>query len=175
MPRTPIKESERRRGRFEEQYGEGATELDALEALHPGTLQQILENEIERYFDASLNQRVQEVADQVGREIDRANSDAHAGHTAKIRALQDKWKAIEDEHKRQVREWQQQAKPIWRAISKTLLATDLDRIEWPEPNEPDEDDDPLFDSTREYVEQIDRYKQHQGKPIARRSRGGGAL
>src|SRR5262245_2078451 len=66
LPRTPIKESERRRGRFEEQYGESATELDALEALHPGTLQQILENEIERYFDASLNQRLQEVADDVG-------------------------------------------------------------------------------------------------------------
>ena len=33
----------------------------------------------------------------------------------------------------------------------------------------DEDDDPLFDSTREYVEQVDRYKEHQGKPIARRN------
>jgi hypothetical protein len=35
----------------------------------------------------------------------------------------------------------------------------------PEPDDGDEDDDPLFDSTREYVEQIDRYKEHQGKPI----------
>ena len=28
----------------------------------------------------------------------------------------------------------------------------------------DEDEDPLFDSARDYVEQIDRYKQHQAKP-----------
>jgi hypothetical protein len=34
----------------------------------------------------------------------------------------------------------------------------------------DEDDDPLFDSTRDYVEQIDRYKDYQGKPTARRAR-----
>ena len=34
----------------------------------------------------------------------------------------------------------------------------------------DEDDDPLFNSTREYVEQVDRYKEHQGRPIARRAR-----
>ena len=38
LPRTPIKSSERRRGRFEDRFGEGAVELDALEALHPGAL-----------------------------------------------------------------------------------------------------------------------------------------
>jgi hypothetical protein len=36
LPRSPIKESERRAARFEERFGEGTTELDALEALHPG-------------------------------------------------------------------------------------------------------------------------------------------
>ena len=35
LPRTPIKESERRKDRFEQTFGVGATELDALEALHP--------------------------------------------------------------------------------------------------------------------------------------------
>jgi hypothetical protein len=45
----------------------------------------------------------------------------------------------------------------------------LDEIEWPEPDEGDEDLDPLFDSTRDYVEQIDHYKEHQGKPTERRA------
>jgi hypothetical protein len=36
--------------------------------------------------------------------------------------------------------------------------------EWPEPRDGDEDPDPLFDSIRDYVDQIDRYKEHQGKP-----------
>ena len=36
LPRTPIKESDRRKRGFEDRNGEGAVELDALEALHPG-------------------------------------------------------------------------------------------------------------------------------------------
>jgi hypothetical protein len=32
----------------------------------------------------------------------------------------------------------------------------------------DEDADPLYDSKRTYVEQIDRYKQHQGKLTTRK-------
>jgi hypothetical protein len=34
LPRTPLKEGEVRKAQFEKRYGEGATELDALEALH---------------------------------------------------------------------------------------------------------------------------------------------
>src|SRR6266851_3621875 len=49
LPRTPIKPSERRVANFEAQHGEGGTELDALEALHPGVLRQILVEHIERY------------------------------------------------------------------------------------------------------------------------------
>ena len=45
-------------------------------------------------------------------------------------------------------------------------------IAWASPAAPDEDDDPLFDSAREYVDQIDRYKAHAGKPTARRANGG---
>ena len=36
LPRTPLKETERRKASFEKNFGVGATELDALEALHPG-------------------------------------------------------------------------------------------------------------------------------------------
>jgi hypothetical protein len=46
---------------------------------------------------------------------------------------------------------------------------DLDEVDWPIPDEGDEDLDPLFDSTRDYVEQMDRYKEHQDKPTERRA------
>ena len=36
---------------------------------------------------------------------------------------------------------------------------------WPQPCEADEDPDPLYNSRRSYLEQIDRYKRHLGKPI----------
>ena len=51
LPRTPIKETERRKSRFEQRFGVGATELDALEALHPGEMRQIVDTEISRYID----------------------------------------------------------------------------------------------------------------------------
>jgi hypothetical protein len=43
--------------------------------------------------------------------------------------------------------------------------------EWPEPRAGDEDDNPLFDSNRSYVEQMDRYKKHQSKPTQRQAYG----
>jgi hypothetical protein len=53
-------------------------------------------------------------------------------------------------------------------------APDVGAIDWPEPDEGDEDVDPLFDSTRDYVEQIDRFKAHQGKRTNRKNRKTGA-
>src|SRR5258708_33225738 len=35
LPRTPIKDTERRRVGFEDRYGEGAAELEPLETLYP--------------------------------------------------------------------------------------------------------------------------------------------
>jgi hypothetical protein len=46
-------------------------------------------------------------------------------------------------------------------------APDADDFEWPEPTEGW--GDPLLDSTREYVEQVGRYKEHQGKQTARKA------
>src|SRR5207244_12427132 len=58
LPRTPIKETERRRTGFESRHGEGAVELDALEALYPGELTSVLSQYIEEYYAASLDAQV---------------------------------------------------------------------------------------------------------------------
>jgi hypothetical protein len=50
LPRVPIKESEARAGKFENQYGSGAVELDALEALQPGVLRRLLETQLDQHF-----------------------------------------------------------------------------------------------------------------------------
>ena len=65
LPRTPIKESERRKDKFEQIFGVGATELDALEALHPGEMARLLEAEIDNLLDRDLHHRVErEMSDQ---------------------------------------------------------------------------------------------------------------
>jgi hypothetical protein len=65
LPRTPIKELDRRAARFEARFGEGATEPDALEALHPGEIRRILVREIERYYDGDLKERIEETASEL--------------------------------------------------------------------------------------------------------------
>ena len=60
LPRTPIKASDKRKQAFEARHGEGATELDALEALHPGELARILEEAMTPYHDAEADEAVQD-------------------------------------------------------------------------------------------------------------------
>src|SRR5205085_2565752 len=59
LPRTPIKDTERWRVGFEDRYGEGAVELDALEALYPGELQAVLQQCLAYYYDTTLHERTQ--------------------------------------------------------------------------------------------------------------------
>src|SRR6266436_9708224 len=65
LPRIPIKDTVRGKARFEERFGEGQTELDALEALRPGELRRILIGHIERYYDHTVDTRVREAATRI--------------------------------------------------------------------------------------------------------------
>lgn len=72
LPRIPIKESDNRRGKFEARYGEGAVELDALEALYPGELARMVNDALEPYWDKRLKSHMTrqraEVQDNISRE-----------------------------------------------------------------------------------------------------------
>jgi hypothetical protein len=188
LPRTPLKDSEPRKQGWEQRHGEGATELDALEALHPGELRRILVEEIERYYDDTLQDRIDEVEAEVDEQLDQINDEVHARHVAKIRSLRDKHarlvkqvgkeiKAVQRKFQKQFQALSKDIKLYWDAIADSLDGRfDFDSINWPEPEEADQDPDPLFDSTRSYVAQVDRFKRHQGKPTKRkagRDRNGG--
>ena len=60
LPRAPIKEGDHTKRDFEDRHGEGATELDALEALYPGELERILREAAEPYVDFTLLQRLRD-------------------------------------------------------------------------------------------------------------------
>jgi hypothetical protein len=51
LPRKPIKEGDRRKGVWEDRFGEGAVEVDALEARHPGRLGQLVRARVESLQD----------------------------------------------------------------------------------------------------------------------------
>jgi len=88
LPRTPIKETERRAAKFEKLFGEGATELDALEALHPGELAKIVTREIKRYHDRTLQERVDDCVAELEGEIEDFNNSVHERHQDDIDAIE---------------------------------------------------------------------------------------
>jgi hypothetical protein len=167
LPRTPIKETERRASRFEERFGEGATELDALEALHPGLLREIVLGEVRRYWNPDHDDEVSGSCEEVAARCAEVTRNARDDHRREIEALTADWQHIVAE----IRGWSDRAKPVWQAITESLEENEpyVDGIEAP-PFDADEDPDPLFDSRRSYIEQIDRFKRHQGKPTARKAR-----
>jgi hypothetical protein len=93
LPRTPLKDTERRAAVFEDRYGEGATELDALEALHPGELHGIIEGEVGRYFDSDLADAVNDTATEIEESITEITGEVHAKHRAKNRVEENRFGA----------------------------------------------------------------------------------
>jgi hypothetical protein len=76
----------------------------------------------------------------------------------------------------ELRSWQRRAAPVWNEIVADLEneEPDLSEHPWPEGRDGDEHPDPLFDSCRDYVEQIAVYKRFQGKSTEDGRRAPGA-
>jgi hypothetical protein len=98
LPRTPLKETAETEA-WKERYGKGATELDALEALHPGRLRQILVEEIERYYDTDLDDQISETAAAIAADLRVTNMDAAASVEADLRELDRDYAALEERTK----------------------------------------------------------------------------
>jgi hypothetical protein len=243
LPRTPIKETEHRAGGFEARFGQGATELDAMEALHPGELRRVLVAEIERFHNRDFADAWRAAREDAQNTIDEIKAEVferHAGEAAALEQRREELQALADEQlaelRRQTEERladlrllaDEQTAEIRRQADERLaglqqladeqfadlrrqaderladlrqlaaeqmadltrrgeeLAVDVDAhnagieqdleaeapeaddFEWPAL--PEGWNDPLLDTSREYVEQIDRYKDHQGKPVGRKPR-----
>jgi ElaB/YqjD/DUF883 family membrane-anchored ribosome-binding protein len=154
--------------------------LDALEAIRAGEIRRILTREIERYHDADLDDRIQEVADEVNEELDDINNAARSEiemlgqeYAELAERINAELRPIAKRYQAKLQAIAAQYNAIHESVAQRLNeeAPDPDGYEWPEAADGDEDDDPLFDSRRDYVGQIDKYKAFQGKPTGRRPRG----
>jgi gas vesicle protein len=170
LPRVPIKESDKRSDRWSARHGDGATELDALEALHPGMMREIIEAEIERYYDHDIDEAVEDAASGVREMVEQVNDEVREEFAEQLETLESEWSDIAE----QIDDWKRRAESTYRSMDAELRdrAPSIHVVDWPEPDMGDEDVDPLYDSGRDYVEQMDRYKLHQGKPTEGLSRGG---
>jgi hypothetical protein len=164
LPRTPIKEGERRAGTFEGRFGAGAVELDALEALHPGELQAIVQSEFDRYFDSGLSRRVLRSQERLRGLLGEIEARVTEPYQDRIQALRIAYDQIAAEFTDRVDDMRREIDDIWLAIREGLrsAAPPLDGSV-PDAMVATETDDALFDSQRGYLDQIDAYKAFQGK------------
>lgn len=171
LPRTPIKATERRAAAFEDRFGAGATELDALEALHPGALRKIVLAFVNRYRDRTFNGRWQAVKNEHDGRLQEIADEVIAQHEERLHWLQTRLDALRESIEREAGELQDEISGLYLLMQEQMRERAAGfEINMPEPEPADEIADPLFDSTRSYVDQVDRYKAHQGKPIARKKR-----
>jgi hypothetical protein len=174
LPRTPLKEGERRATKFEARFGHGATELDALEALYPGELRRILVAEIERFINPEFGvewseyvEEVQERLDVITEEVtDRLiegdeEDDDDSG--AVYGLLQEKFEAL--------RELEDEVGVAWTAWNErvtealTEATEDFEPGDAPVPPDADEWVEPLFESSRDYMHQMEAYRAWKGQEL----------
>jgi hypothetical protein len=163
LPRTPIKDSEKRKDKFEQTFGVGATELDALEALHPGELGRLLEAELNNWLDDGLARRWGRLQSNLDIRFRNIDARVYRNHADEIEALEESFTAITGQVEdigNLIDEWQAQATGLWHVIATDLAGQrpDLSDVEVPQSQAPGNTDRfALFDSKRDYFTQMDAY------------------
>jgi hypothetical protein len=173
LPRVPIKEKDRRRQGFEERHGSGAVELDALEALHPGKFAKIVRKAIKRYRDTSLRTRTSQAYAEA-QEIVTDEWDAlTAPFREELRELGNVAGEIYGQHQARLAELSAEMRSDLEPVNARLqeLATEFEQEACVfDPAIPDKPEaipdgpptsDPLFDSAREHLEQLEAFRRHK--------------
>jgi len=165
LPRTPIKDTERRRLGFEERHGEGAVELDALEALYPGELQRVLSQYIEQYYDTTLPDRVREEERTLEQDMSAIWQQVMSQFDGDIQALKDEHADLKVMFDGQMASYGQRVQGLWQAMRSALDAAvpDIDDYPLPQAYVGEELATGLYNSDRDYLEQLDAYKLFQGR------------
>jgi hypothetical protein len=162
LPRIPIKESERRRDKFEATFGIGATELDALEALHPGELARLLNDELDRWLDRTLGNRFAAVQADLQLGLRKIEERVYEKYAAEIAELEGGFAEIVgdfEEVSSQFDDWDDHAAELYATIAAELRERrpDLSAVEVPRSEAPGATDRfVLFDSKRDFT-QMDHY------------------
>jgi hypothetical protein len=167
LPRTPIKETERRRMGFEDRYGEGAVELDALEALYPGTLTMILQGYLEQYVDPTLSDRLWDARAEVQEELHRVQGLVLQAHAPDLEGLQAEHERLRVVFEQQMASYGKSLRDVWQAIGRDMRdqLPDIDQYPVPQPYASQEIGEGLYNTTRDYLGQIAAYKEFQGKVL----------
>lgn len=169
LPRVPIKDSDRRAANFEAAHGEGACELDALEALHPGSLREIVNCAIAPFIDPELNRKLSNARGLSRKWLSEAWPEATVDQWARFEGIKnevasvaesyrDRMAELSDELEQEIGPLRSELETLWQAISDTAQQLQSGLVSRPEPEVAPNDDGWLFRSDRDYITQLRRYK-----------------
>lgn len=161
LPRTPIKETERRGAKFEERFGEGATELDALEALHPGALGRIVSEGVERHIDPDHKRQFDLAVQEHRQKLAGISYEVQEAHDEDVDALRAEYDQMVNAFAR----WRSRADRVFERIADDLREVDVPEFEPPEPLPRPPAPEPMFDAGRSYLEQLEAYHRWQGRGV----------
>jgi hypothetical protein len=173
LPRIPIKDSDRRKARFEAKHGEGATELNALmletrrsdtEAMLRGAIRELRDGELPRkLLDARMEAQAileEEMARRLRwprRALELIEEEAQEVGERYAEELQD----LADRLAEEIGPLEERANRVLRAASRRLAGLEeeviLPEVKGEEPEESAHSW--LFDSRRDYFEQLRYYKE----------------
>ena len=166
LPRTPIKPTEMRRGAFEEVHGSGAVELDALEALYPGALAEIIEVYLREYYDDEIAEEARHARNDLRDRLDQERAEALADLDSEEEELRCALQSAVDDFEKAIGPIKERLPQLFEMAVERLnsIDVDLDEHALPKARIADEEDDVLFDSSRGYNAQLRYYKlQRAGK------------
>lgn len=183
LPRIPVKDSDLRKGNWERDFGNGAVELDALEALHPGVLRRLVTDYIEQHRDRTWMSKVWALRNNLQDELNIRHAEIVLDNQDEINSIQEQYNHLEARYEQVRRRLEsiigrfsprlnilrseldrltERAGVLYDAIAEQLEDVDVDMEPYDMPAVMIEEiDNPLYDSERDYIEQIEAYKQHR--------------
>ncbi len=172
LPRTPVKDKDKRKDNWEAIHGTGAVELDALEALYPGEFARIVEEGVAAFRDADLAASAATTEDEAqhGLELDieeRLGPQAEevsailSGVSAITARYGQRLEDLDDELQAELEHYRERMESVRHAIQLRMDAADPYLPDTPEGYAAPDDEGWLFDSRRDYMDQLDAYKRRQ--------------
>jgi hypothetical protein len=170
LPRAPINTKDRRAGSFQARHGEGATELDALEALRPGELARIVRSAIRRHVDSGYRAKLTAADAEARRLVDEAWAQADGTELqAEADRLTDEAREamaglgaeineLIAERVNQLEPLRDAADELVRRAEQVADGIDVDLPERPVAEIVGPPEDVLFDSARHWVDQLATFR-----------------
>jgi hypothetical protein len=171
LPRAPVKVdkngiADKRGKRFEQVNGEGIVELDALEALHPGTLAELVRHAVQPYRDERIESELDDASQAASWQASDQWRSAAADIATEMEQVDGEISAILQRHRpaldelnRELREQRDRLADLEDRVRERFVGTEFELSFRPVAAEPDVDTGRMvYDSRRTWTDQLAAFR-----------------